>query len=68
MHMIQTRGLTRHFQVKREVVAASVLVLSFVGPLTISGAPAAMIATLLLMNLVAAAVVVGLLTTLARRK
>lgn len=48
------------------VVAASVLVLSFVGPFTISGAPAAMVATLLLMHVVAAAVVVGLLTTLAR--
>lgn len=50
------------------VVAASVLVLSFVGPFTISGAPAAMVATLLLMHMVAAAVVVGLLTTLARRR
>ena len=48
------------------VVAAAALVLSFVGPLTIPGAPGAMVATLLLMHAVAAAVVVGLLTTLAR--
>lgn len=48
------------------VVAAVALVLSFVGPFTISGAPAAMVATLMLMHTVAAAVVVGLLTTLAR--
>ena len=50
------------------VVAAVALVLSFVGPFTIPGAPAAMVATLLLMHVVAAAVVVGLLTTLAARK
>ena len=50
------------------VVAAVALVLSFAGPFTIPGAPAAMIATLLLMHVVAAAVVVGLLTTLARGK
>jgi hypothetical protein len=48
------------------VVAAVALVLSFAGPFTIPGAPAAMVATLLLMHVVAAAVVVGLLTTLAR--
>ena len=48
------------------VVAAVALVLSFVPPFTIPGAPAAMIATLLLMHVVAAAAVVGLLTTLAR--
>ena len=50
------------------VVADVALVLSFAGPFTIPGAPAAMIATLLLMHVVAAAVVVGLLTTLARGK
>ena len=47
-------------------VAAVALVLSFAGPFTVPGAPAAMIAMLLLMHVVAAAVVVGLLTTLAR--
>jgi hypothetical protein len=50
------------------VVAAVALVLSFGGPFTIAGAPAAMIATLLLMHVVAATVVVGLLTTLARQE
>lgn len=50
------------------VVAVVALVLSFGGPFTIAGAPAAMIATLLLMHMVAAAVVVGLLTALARQK
>ena len=50
------------------VVAAVALVLSFAGPFTIPGAPAAMVATLLLMHVVAAMVVVGLLTTLARRR
>jgi hypothetical protein len=49
------------------VVAAVALVLSFGGPFSIAGAPAAMIVTLLLMHVVAAAVVVGSLTTLARR-
>lgn len=48
------------------VVAAAALVLSFAGPFTIPGAPASMVAALLLMHAVAAAVVVGLLTTLAR--
>jgi hypothetical protein len=50
------------------VVAALALVLSFGGPLSIAGAPAAMIATLLLMHVVAATVIVGLLTTLARQE
>lgn len=50
------------------IVAAVALVLSFVGPFTIPGAPAAMIVTLLLMHVVAAAVVIGLLTTIAARK
>ncbi len=50
------------------IVAAVALLLSFVGPFTISGAPVAMIATLLLMHVVTAVVVVGLLTTMAARK
>lgn len=50
------------------VVAAVTLVLSFAGPFTIPGAPAAMIATLLLMHVFAAAVIVGLLTTMAARR
>lgn len=50
------------------VVAAVALVLSFAGPFTIPGAPAAMVTTLLLMHAVAAAVIVGLLTTMAARQ
>lgn len=49
------------------IVAAVVLSLSFVPPFTIPDAPAVMVATLLLMHVVAAAVIVGLLTTLALR-
>lgn len=49
------------------IVAAVVLVLSFVPPFTIPGAPPAMVGTLLLMHVVAAAVIVGLLTKLALR-
>jgi hypothetical protein len=47
------------------LVSALVLVLSFVGPFTIPGAPAAMVGALLLMHIIAAVAVVGLLTTLA---
>ena len=50
------------------IVAALALLLSFGGPFSIAGAPAAMVATLLLMHAVAAAVIVGFLTTLARRE
>ena len=50
------------------VVAAVVLVLSLAGPLTIPGAPIPMILALELMHVVAAAVVVGLLTTMAAPK
>ena len=50
------------------VVAAVALVLSFVPPFTIPGAPAAMIATLLLMHVIAAAGIVGLLTSMPARK
>ncbi len=50
------------------VVAAVALVLSFVGPFTIPGAPAAMTATLLLMHVIAAAGIVGLLTTMPARR
>jgi len=50
------------------LVAALALLLSFGGPFSIAGAPAAMVASLLLMHAVAAAVVVGFLTTLARRE
>ena len=48
------------------IVAALALLLSFGGPFSIAGAPAAMIATLLLMHVIAATVIVGLLTTMAR--
>ncbi len=50
------------------VVATVALVLSFYTPFTIPGAPAAMVATLLLMHVVAAVVIVGVLTTLARAR
>ena len=50
------------------VVALVVLVLSFATPLTIPGAPLSMILTLELMHVVAAVVIVGVLTTLARAK
>lgn len=50
------------------IVAAVALVLSFYTPFTIPGAPVAMVATLLLMHVVAAVVIVGVLTTLARAR
>ncbi len=49
------------------LVALIALVLSLAGPLTIPGAPAAMVAALLMMHIVAAVAVVGLLTTLAAK-
>ena len=49
------------------LVSALALVLSFVGPLTIPGAPAAMVAALLVMHVITAVIVAGLLTTLAAR-
>jgi hypothetical protein len=48
------------------IVATVVLVLSFATPPTIPGAPAAMILSLEVMHEVAWAVIVGLLTTMAR--
>lgn len=48
------------------VVSAVVLVLSFYTPTTIAGAPLAMVLTLELMHVVAAAVIVGVLTTFPR--
>lgn len=48
------------------IVAAVALVLSFAMPLTIPGAPVATILSLEVMHIVAAVVIVGLLTTLAR--
>ena len=50
------------------VVAAVVLVLSFYTPFTIPGAPVAMVATLLLMHVVAAVVIVGVLARLAHAR
>jgi len=50
------------------IVAAVVLVLSFATPLTIPGAPLSMILTLELMHVVAAVIIAGMLTTLARAK
>ena len=48
------------------IVAAVVLVLSFATPLTIPGAPISMILTLELMHVVAAVIITGMVTTLAR--
>jgi hypothetical protein len=50
------------------IVAAAVLVLSFVPPATIPGAPLAMRITLGVMHVVAWALSVGVLTTLARKE
>jgi hypothetical protein len=50
------------------IVAAVVLALSFATPLTIPGAPVAMILSLEVMHVAAWAVIVGLLTTLAHRR
>ena len=50
------------------IVAAVVLVLSFATPLTIPGAPLSIILTLELMHVVAAVIITGMLTTLAREK
>lgn len=50
------------------IVAAVVLMLSFATPLTIPGAPLSMILTLELMHVVAAVLITGMLTTLARAK
>ena len=49
------------------IVAVLALALSFATPLTIPGAPLAMILSMEVMHVVAWAVIVGLLTTMARR-
>ena len=49
------------------VLATVLLVLSFVTPLTIAGAPLSMVVALELMHVVAAVVVVGGFVTLAQR-
>ncbi len=49
------------------IVAAVALVLSFATPFTIPGAPISMVLTLELMHMVAALVIVGMLTTLVRK-
>ena len=58
-----TRRPVRNFV----VLATVLLVLSFVTPLTIAGAPLSMVVALELMHVVAAVVVVGGFVTLARR-
>ncbi len=50
------------------IVAAVVLILSFVPPATVPGVPVAMRLSLVVMHVVAWAVSVGLLTALARQK
>ena len=57
-----TRRPVRNFR----VLAAVVLVLSFVTPFSVPGAPAAVIVVLILMHVAAAVVITGVLTTLAR--
>ena len=59
-----TRRPVRNFR----VFASIVLVLSFATPFMSPGAPLAMVATLLLMHVVAAVAVVSILTTLAHAK
>ncbi len=58
-----TRRPVRNFR----VAAAVALVLSFVTPFALPGAPVAMILALLSMHVVAAVVITGVLTTLATR-
>jgi Family of unknown function (DUF6069) len=50
------------------IVAALALVLSFYTPFTIPDAPVAMVVALLLMHMVAAVVIVGVLTSLIRAR
>ena len=49
------------------IVAVVLLVVSFITPFSIPGAPVSMIVALLLMHVVAAVVIVGVLTVLGRR-
>lgn len=58
-----TRRPAKNFR----VLATVLLVLSFAGPINLPKAPTAMIASLLIMHVVAAVLIVGVLTTLARR-
>ncbi len=55
-----TRRPVRSFR----IIAAVLLVISFVNPFTLPGAPLTMILALNLMHIVAAAIIVGVLTTL----
>jgi hypothetical protein len=50
------------------IIAAVLLLISFVNPFTIPGAPPTMILALALMHIVAAAIIVGVLTTLPVRR
>jgi hypothetical protein len=50
------------------IIAVVLLLLSFLNPFTIPGAPLAMILTLDLMHVVAAAIIVGVLTTLPLKR
>jgi Family of unknown function (DUF6069) len=50
------------------IIAAVLLLISFVNPLTIPGAPLTMILALDLMHIVAAAIIVGVLTTVPVRR
>ena len=51
-----------------QLVWAIVVVLSFVTPLAIPGAPAPFVATMMVMHMTAGAITVGVLTGLARRQ
>lgn len=58
-----TRRAVRNFR----VLATVLLVLSFAGPLGLPDVPTVMIASLLIMHVVAAVLIVGVLTTLGRK-
>ena len=74
MPRIDVSGLTTLFRMLSgrpvrnfRVLAAMLLALSFVGPLNLTKVPAVMIASLLIMHVVAAVLIVGVLTTLVRK-
>jgi hypothetical protein len=50
------------------IIAVVLLLLSFLNPFTIPGAPVAMILALNFMHIVAAAIIVGVLTTVPRKR
>lgn len=74
MPRIDVSGLTTLFRMLSgrpvrnfRVLAAMLLALSFAGPLNLTKVPAVMIASLLIMHVVAAVLIVGVLTALVRK-